>query len=557
MKARVLKSLIFGFVFLISTNLLGQTKNKRIEVFSKVWGFLKYHHPTVATGTINWDSVYVNNLSKVEKSVSVTDFDRQLLGIINNLGAFQKTKPAHLPDSLFSLNHNLKWIDQDKLINAQLKTRLKEIFAYRNQKENRYIKLSKETPADYSGELKYEDMVFPAKNYRLLFLARFWNVINYFAPYKYLVGEDWDNVLTRFIPKVINATDTVTYYKTLLQLAKSLNDGHAQLYMQNANSPINDAVFGRYASPLYVDIIDEKVIVRKVVDTNSNVKPGDIILSVDDEPVITRIKAFGKYISASNNNTQNKMLSKVFLNTRLSYQKLKIKRDNKIFTVNINCILANKRSWVDLDDYVVNKTGYKSIGNDIAYVSTVMIWDGTLDSIKTLMRRKKAVIFDVRNYPNGNSAFYALVRSMLPGPTIISTSLKMLPDNPGYFYWEPSPALGSNNGSAYKGKTVILVDERTQSQGEYSAMTLQTIPNAVTVGSQTAGGDGLVTFIPIGGELAISYSGYGVYYPDKTVTQRSGVKISIPVKKTVQSTIKGEDVILQKALNYLKSQGID
>ena len=66
----------------------------------------------------------------------------------------------------------------------------------------------------------------------------------------------------------------------------------------------------------------------------------------------------------------------------------------------------------------------------------------------------------------------------------------------------------------------------------------------------------MVTFVPIGGKLAISYSGYGVYYPDNTVTQRTGVKIDVPVKRTLLNAIRDEDVVMQKALEYLKLKGI-
>lgn len=558
MNEKFLRPFVFTAVLLFSVNSYGQSANKRIEVFTKVWGFLKYHHPAVATGNINWDSVYVNSLPEIEKSVSTIAFNRQILRLINDSGGLERDTPVHLPASLFSLNHNLKWIDEDKLISANVRARLKDIYIFRNQKENRYIKLSNQTPADYSGELQYADMAFPERNYRLLFLARCWNALNYFAPYKYLTRDDWNNVLTRLIPKVISAYDTVTYYKTLLQLANALNDGHAQLYLDNTNSPVSDLVFGRFTAPVYIDIVDGQVVVRKLADTEQpiNVQKGDIILGIDAQTTTQRIKALRPYISGSNFAGQNKLMSRVFLNTHLPYQRLKIQRKAKIITIEVKCILTSQRNWGDLDNYIMLPTGYKKIGNAITYISTAMIWDGTIDSIKASIAKSRAVIFDIRNYPNGNSAFYGLVRSMLEEPKVISTSLKMRPDQPGYFYWEPAPALGSSNNSPYKGKVLILVDERTQSQGEYSAMTLQTLPGSVTIGSQTAGGDGMVAFIPIGGKLAISYSGYGVYYPNKGIAQRKGVKIDIPVKKTITGALEGRDEILQKALSYLKLRGI-
>ena len=83
-------------------------------------------------------------------------------------------------------------------------------------------------------------------------------------------------------------------------------------------------------------------------------------------------------------------------------------------------------------------------------------------------------------------------------------------------------------------------------------MVLQTIPGCITIGSQTAGADGIVTYIPMGNGLTISYSGYGVYYPDKTQTQRVGVKIDIPVKKTFEAIKNNRDEILERALQYIK-----
>jgi C-terminal processing protease CtpA/Prc len=84
-------------------------------------------------------------------------------------------------------------------------------------------------------------------------------------------------------------------------------------------------------------------------------------------------------------------------------------------------------------------------------------------------------------------------------------------------------------------------------------MALQTIPKSITIGTQTAGADGLVTLIPIGGGLNISYSGYGVYYPDKKQTQRTGIKIDIPVTKTVAAIKNNKDEILERALKYISS----
>jgi len=485
--------------------------------------------------------------------------NKQLLSIIDNLGPIQKTQPVALPDSLFTTNHNLNWITASKLLNLELKNRLNEIYKYRNQGENKYIKLKYST-ADYDGEKKYENMQFPDQNYRLLFLARFWNAINYFAPYKYLIGEDWNNILSRFIPTMLSSNNTLTYYKTLLQLTVSLHDGHCILTIAGDDRSITSMVFGKYTAPIFIDIINKTVVIRKLANDTlcreAGIEKGDIVLAIDDEPVIQKINRLKQYVSASNDERRGYDLSTKLFDTNKHYQRLKIKRGNQIFTVNVKCILTSVRYWVDLFNYINDEQGYKPIGNSIAYIYASSIWGANVDKMKALIKSKNAVIFDVRNYPNSDT-FYNIFDIFLPKPTAIDIELQMLTDNPGYFKWIKVPKIGNINPNTYQGKVIILVDERTQSQGEYSAMALQTIPNSVTIGSQTAGGDGVVTYVPMGGKLNISYSGYGVYYPNKAQTQRVGVKIDVPVKRTVESIIKNQDLLLQKALKYLKEKGIN
>ncbi len=547
------RPIVAGLFLIIAPRVSAQTRYSKIETFTKVWGFLKYHHSAVATGNINWDSVYRSTIPQLQ-NISEADFNVRLLDIIDDLGGQKNKGVVKVPDTHFVTNFNLKWIDEDKSIRSKLKSKLKDIYMHRNVGENKYIKMSFST-ADYSGESSYENLRFPDQNYRLLFLARFWNAINYFAPYKYVIGEDWSNVLTRFVPLVMNAADSLSYYKVMLQLAVALNDGHAQFTIANGNTVIKDVVFGKYTAPIFVDIIDKKVIIRKTAINTSEMLRGDAVLSIDGEPVEERIPRLGALTSASNNVSRNKYVAWVLFNTHNDHLSVKIKRGGKIFTLTVKCMLAAERSWADLNDYTANKTGYEIIGNSILLVYAGQIWRGNIDTIKTLVKTNRAVIFDVRNYPN-NDEFYKLFNVFLPEGKVINESLILSVNHPGYFKWQPSPKIGGHNPSPYSGKVIILADERTQSQGEYSVMALQTIPGAVTIGSQTAGGDGIQTLIPMGNKMAVSYSGYGIFYPDKTPTQRRGLRIDIEARRTAKSIAMGKDIALEKALEYLKGMGI-
>jgi C-terminal processing protease CtpA/Prc len=82
---------------------------------------------------------------------------------------------------------------------------------------------------------------------------------------------------------------------------------------------------------------------------------------------------------------------------------------------------------------------------------------------------------------------------------------------------------------------VILVDEVSQSQAEYTAMAFRSTRNATVVGGTTAGADGNVSPIPLPGGLRSMVSGIGVFYPDKRPTQRIGIIADIEATPTISS----------------------
>src|SRR5678816_1040640 len=46
----------------------------RLAALGKVWGFLKYYHPFVAAGSIDWDSVVVATVPKVRAARTSAEF---------------------------------------------------------------------------------------------------------------------------------------------------------------------------------------------------------------------------------------------------------------------------------------------------------------------------------------------------------------------------------------------------------------------------------------------------------------------------------------------------
>lgn len=129
--------------------------------------------------------------------------------------------------------------------------------------------------------------------------------------------------------------------------------------------------------------------------------------------------------------------------------------------------------------------------------------------------------------------------------------------HPGAFIYEIAnkgtsyAMVGKSQPTCYRGKIILLVDERTQSAGEWACMTLQTAENVTVIGSQTAGADGNVTRTVLPGGYRINFSGLGIYYPDGRETQRRGIKLDIHSSYKISDIANGRDPLIEKALKYL------
>jgi C-terminal processing protease CtpA/Prc len=125
--------------------------------------------------------------------------------------------------------------------------------------------------------------------------------------------------------------------------------------------------------------------------------------------------------------------------------------------------------------------------------------------------------------------------------------------NPGAFHWRAKLTLTPRE-PRYKGKLMILVDETTLSQAEYTAMAFRVAPGAVVLGGTTAAADGNVSPIPLPGGLRSMISGIGVFYPDKRPTQRVGIVPDVAVKPTIAGIRAGRDEVLEEAVRRILAQ---
>lgn len=545
--------LLFFVSFCFSITLFAQNnkiETERIAIFCKVWGFLKYYHPAVTSGKLDWDKEFIIRIDSLDQFNSKLELSNFFVGWINTLGKVDPCRKCTdtAPDSLtFNLNNN--WTEDTSLFTRNLINLFKNIINNRNTGDNYYVSSQKNVGNTvYDNEKQYKDSVFPSSQLRLLGLSRYWNIINYFYPYKYVIGEDWDNILEEMIPKFKYSQNVTGYHLAMLELITKINDSHAGFF-----TPYINEYFGFKAAPFYCKIIEDKAIVLSCYNDSfckaNDIRRGDVFLSVKGISIKTLLNQQSKYINASNESVKRRNAAWTIFSGQADSVNIQFERDGVVASKVIRRYLHAELnfSWNERADTT------KMLDGNIGYVNMGLLEQSQVDSIMNKFKNTKAIIFDVRNYPKGTMYYIAAFLNNDRKPFAKFT----IPDisYPGVFkYTKPAECGIKKNKNYYKGKVVLLFNELTQSHAEFTLMALQTAPDVISIGSQTAGADGNVSLITLPGDYETYMTGIGVYYPDGRPTQRIGIVPDIIVTPTIKGIRQGKDEVLDKAQEVLRSK---
>lgn len=537
--------------FSVSASLFAQTtgdETTKIATFCKVWGFLKYYHPIVASGKFDWDKEFISkidSLNRLQSKQSISNFYLGWIGSLGETGYCKKCK-TQMADSLkFDLNND--WIKDTALFSDELIKQLQHIADNRNTGSNYYVGSVKYIGnTTYNNEKAYKDSIYPSPQLRLLGLARYWNIINYFYPYKYVIGENWDDVLTEMVPKFKDAADTAAYHLAMLELTVKLNDSHAGL-----STPYIHRRIGFKGPPFYFKIIDDKAVVTGFFNDSlceiNDIRKGDVFLKVDEVSVKDILSRQSKYIPASNEAVKRRNAVSRIFNGNTDAVNVEFERNGVVASKMLKRYLFTdfNYKWKQPVDT------FKILDGNIGYINMGLLVKQQVKYVMKKLEHTKAIIFDVRNYPNGTLYLLAALLNKDRKPFVKFTK----PDitYPGVFNWtEPYKCGKKKHKDYYKGKVVLLFDESTQSHAEFTLMALQTAPDVISIGSQTAGADGNVSLIPLPGGYTTYMTGIGVYYPDGRATQRIGIVPDIEVRPTIEGIRRGKDEVLDKAMEILQ-----
>ncbi|MBK6544389.1 MAG: peptidase S41 [Saprospiraceae bacterium] len=529
-----------------------KTQIENLKSLGLIWGFLKYYHPNIARGDYNWDYELFRILPKVLNSDNSKNRDSVLIKWIDSFGEFSQGKETVIKSSAVKIEPDLLWIKNSNF-SDELTTLLLKVKNADRPKEHYYIGLQPGVGnPDFKNENAYSQMKYPDAGFRLLTLYRYWNIIQYYFPYKNLIEEDWKNVLEEFIPKFIKAKDDTEYTLTVLELIGRVHDTHANIWGGN---PVLNNYFGLRYAAVELTFIESKPVVTSFYDEKSGketgLEIGDIISVVNSRPVEEIIKDRLKYSPASNYPTKLRDISSNLLRTNDSIINIEFIRGDKREIKKLKTFSSKEINIYS--KYQVTDTCFKLINKDIAYINNGSLKREYLPKIWKEIENTKGLIIDIRNYPS-DFPIYDLSSYLMPKSTPFVKFTNGTIESPGLFTFTKSLNAGKKNKSYFKGKVVILINEISQSSAEFHTMAYRVNPNSTVIGSTTAGADGNVSQLYLPGGISTMISGIGVYYPDGKETQRIGIVPDIELKPTIQGIKKGQDELIEMAIKIINGQ---
>ncbi len=521
------------------------TYRQKLYYSCKVWGFVKYYHSRVSICQVDWDSVLTVSLPGIKNAVTYDDFNDALASMLTAAGTMDiATTPS--PDTLspeLKRNLNFGWIN-DPVFRADVKVALDTIRNNFRPHQGCWV-------TDYGPHgwlwFPFDDPMIDSNAYtnypneftRLLILFKYWNIINYFNPYNYVLDLPWDSTLFNHALAMAEASDYSSFYKTIKKITATLNDAHVEGTSSTAYS-----LYGNYSPNLILRHTPNGYVV--VTSGYGELSKGDVIVSIDSMSTDQLEDSLRPFISAGNPSVFRRFMCRYLLRGSYGSQVQMVYKDslgdNRTKLMNRNYQLAD--NWYPND--TLKNVKFKKWNCNVGYVNMGKLMSADVDSMYFNLINTSAIIFDIRNYPNGTA--WDIADYLYPA-RIHCTRLS-IPNTgyPGTYSWFDLFLGYNGNPFSYSGKVIILCNQRTLSQAEYSCMILRAMPNSVVIGSQTAGADGDVTSFYFSQEFLTLFTSLGVYYPNGDSTQRIGIVPDSVVYITPEGIRQGRDEVLEKAL---------
>jgi len=578
-----MKKISIVLLLIIYTSIAhGQTKRQiqNLIAFSKVYGYVQYFHPSEEAAKIDWLKLAAYGTSCVLNCKTDIQLKDALVRIFRpiaptaqfyrNLDEMEKYRVDLLP-----INDGYKivyWQHFGLGLHNQIKKNV-----YKSVRVNPYLndKLFEHDPSKYAtifdtlsnsiicrvpmvlyrdstwtypkGDLqsnkdlknKLASITESCSNLsvRLSNVIRIFNIIQHFYPYKKEAPINWELETRKALRQAFKDKTRKEHIISLEKYTAKLNDGHVWIGGYNR---------GSYLPPLSLQFLQNRLIVTKLYDNNTGLNLGDEIVRVNGMSIADFYKQRASRVSAATNQLRRKRTIQLFLNG-YSNSAIQLETKNKKVTINRTQHYTNS---IRKDTIM-----HRQYADGIFYLNLNEI---AMDSIVKLMpklKEQKAIICDLRRYPNNNSGFLSFLikkddtaSNWMETPEIIEPNYSNVKiSNSGWKLPAAKPYLGDKH-------IIFLVSGRCVSYCESIMLLVEHYKMGVIVGEATAGTNGNMNPIKLLDGLNFCFTGMKVTKLNGSQFHGVGVLPNYKVNRTMEGVQIGRDEVLEFAIELAQKK---
>jgi C-terminal processing protease CtpA/Prc len=379
---------------------------------------------------------------------------------------------------------------------------------------------------------------------RLADVALAWTVFQHFYPYFDVVKTDWPAELRRALSTAATDADAQAFLSTLRRLVAALHDGHGNVYQSSSQGTAAQL-------PLLWDWVEDQLVITRVAEGKAGeLKPGDVVVSINGRPAR---EALAEAESLASGATPQWVRWTAL--RRLNYGK----KDEAVrlearhpggapFTAELTRSLPPYGPG-SLEEARPEKIAEVKPG--IFYVDIGRINDGDFKGALDRLAGAKGIVFDLRGYPSNLST---VVLAHLTDQPVSSARWNVpvitRPDGQGWG-WDVSGWSVQPEAPRFKGKAAFLTDGRAISYAETYMGIVENYRLAEIVGGPTAGTNGNVNPFTLPGGYGVIWTGMKVLKHDGSRHHGIGIKPTVPVSRTIQGVAEGRDEVLEKAIEVV------
>lgn len=365
-----------------------------------------------------------------------------------------------------------------------------------------------------------------------------YNVFQHFYPYFDVVDVDWEKELEIALKRCFSDKTDNDHLITLQKFTAPLKDGHIW---------VSGGSMGSYVPPISWEWVENKLVITKVWKENIEINVGDIVSKINNQTPEEYFEEINSRISAG---------TEGWLNYRAKSMSL-MGDENDVLILEIDG--KTLRLTHDLDIYKKGRSEsstaqhYKLINDSIFYLNLDLIEMDTINKLLPQLTKSKAIICDLRGYPNGN---HELISHLLKTNDTTSAWMQI----PQIIYPNQKNVVGYEKHNwklkakaPYLGdkKIVFIIDGSAISYAESYMGYIEGYKLATIIGQPTAGTNGNVNPFGLSADYRLSWTGMRVLKHDGSQHHAIGILPNVYINKTIEGVKLGKDEFLEKAIEIV------